>query len=77
MNRRYVISNAAERDMRRIPQPDLERIFAALNLLIGDPPQGDVRKLAGRRDEWRLRVGNWRVRFWYDLEEKPPGLPRP
>ncbi|MFN0093704.1 MAG: type II toxin-antitoxin system RelE family toxin [Dehalococcoidia bacterium] len=23
--------------------------------------QGDVVKLAGRRDEWRLRVGKWRV----------------
>jgi mRNA interferase RelE/StbE len=68
---RYVISNAAERDLRRISRPDLERIFAALDLLVGDPPRGDVRKLAGRDNEYRLRVGDWRVRFLYDTEEGP------
>ncbi|MGH9063368.1 MAG: type II toxin-antitoxin system RelE family toxin [Acidimicrobiales bacterium] len=26
-------------------------------------PDGDVRRLRGRQDEWRLRVGDWRVRF--------------
>ena len=31
--------------------------------------QGDVRKLEGRADTWRLRVGNWRVIFTFD----PPG----
>jgi mRNA interferase RelE/StbE len=24
---------------------------------------GDVKKLVGRHDEWRLRVGDWRVIF--------------
>lgn len=28
--------------------------------------EGDVRKLQGRGDEWRLRVGDWRVFFTYD-----------
>jgi mRNA-degrading endonuclease RelE of RelBE toxin-antitoxin system len=27
---------------------------------------GDVNKLAGRPNEWRLRVGSWRVTFTYD-----------
>lgn len=27
--------------------------------------QGDITKLAGR-EEWRLRVGTWRVRFRFD-----------
>ena len=26
----------------------------------------DVRKLAGTDDEWRLRVGEWRVMPWFD-----------
>jgi mRNA interferase RelE/StbE len=29
-------------------------------------PQGDVATLAGADDEWRLRVGDWRVRFTRD-----------
>ncbi|MEZ4493938.1 MAG: type II toxin-antitoxin system RelE/ParE family toxin [Dehalococcoidia bacterium] len=32
---------------------------------------GDVKKLAGAGNEWRLRVGDWRVRFtlWEDGAE--------
>jgi mRNA-degrading endonuclease RelE of RelBE toxin-antitoxin system len=32
--------------------------------------QGDVKKLRGSRDQWRLRVGDWRVIYVYD----PPGF---
>jgi mRNA-degrading endonuclease RelE of RelBE toxin-antitoxin system len=28
--------------------------------------EGDVLKLSGRSDEWRLRVGDWRVFFTID-----------
>lgn len=31
-----------------------------------DPTQGDVRKLQGKPDEWRLCVGGWRIRFAFD-----------
>jgi mRNA-degrading endonuclease RelE of RelBE toxin-antitoxin system len=31
--------------------------------------QGDVKKLAGTGEHWRLRVGEWRVIFVFD----PPG----
>jgi mRNA interferase RelE/StbE len=31
-------------------------------------PDGDVKRLRGRGDEWRLRVGDWRVRFRVDWE---------
>lgn len=27
---------------------------------------GDVRRLQGQHDLWRLRVGDWRVRFRYE-----------
>ena len=30
---------------------------------------GDVKKLRGNREQWRLRVGDWRVVFTFD----PPG----
>lgn len=28
--------------------------------------RGDIKKLAGREDEWRLRVGDWRICFSLD-----------
>jgi mRNA interferase RelE/StbE len=49
-------------------RPIQRRIVEALDRLVGDPPARDVVKLAGSDDEWRLRVGDWRVRFTRDDE---------
>lgn len=52
----------AERDLSRLDPPVVRRVLAALDrLLVGDPSV-DVRRLRGS-DEWRLRVGDWRVRL--------------
>ena len=42
-----------------------ERVALAVEVLARSE-QGDVRKLADRPDEWRLRVGDWRVIFTFD-----------
>jgi mRNA interferase RelE/StbE len=59
----WVFTKQAQRDMRRLDRPVAQRIVQALDRLCGDPPQGDVVKLTGAPNEWRLRVGDWRVRF--------------
>lgn len=50
----------AGKDMRRLDQPVRERVSAALDRLAQDPHGGALRKLSGLED-WRLRVGDWRV----------------
>jgi mRNA-degrading endonuclease RelE of RelBE toxin-antitoxin system len=32
------------------------------------PPTGDIKRLVGDPPQWRLRVGDWRVRFDRDPE---------
>lgn len=59
----WVFTKQAQRDVRRLDRPVAQRIVQALDRLCGDPPQGDVVKLTGVENEWRLRVGDWRVRF--------------
>jgi mRNA interferase RelE/StbE len=39
-----------------------DRISAAIRRYAAND-QGDVRKLAGSTDEYRLRVGDWRILF--------------
>lgn len=63
----WVFSARAGRDFKRLDRPVQRRIVSALDRLTGDPPAGDVVKLAGA-EEWRLRVGDWRVRFERDVE---------
>jgi mRNA interferase RelE/StbE len=60
---RYVFAPRARRDLRRLDPPVQRRVVEALERLTGDPPAGDVVRLAGVEDEWRLRIGDWRVRF--------------
>jgi mRNA interferase RelE/StbE len=42
-----------------------DRIVAALRTYARER-RGDVKKLRGGEDEWRLRVGDWRVVFQLD-----------
>jgi mRNA interferase RelE/StbE len=56
---------AAEKDLRRLDPPTRERVRQALARLAATG-QGDVRRLQGLADEYRLRVGHWRVRFRFE-----------
>jgi mRNA interferase RelE/StbE len=60
-----VLTASAQRDLRRLDRPVAGRIVDALTRL-ADTGQGDVIRLQGNAEEWRLRVGDWRVRFRYD-----------
>lgn len=62
---RYVLVPQARRDMRRLDRTVRQRIFDALDLLVAER-RGDVAKLHGSDYEWRLRVGNYRIRFQRD-----------
>jgi mRNA-degrading endonuclease RelE of RelBE toxin-antitoxin system len=42
------------------------RILDALTHF-ADTGQGDVQRVQGTADEWRLRVGDWRVHFRYEI----------
>ena len=66
MARDLKIVPRAERDLASIPRRDREAIRRALLRLAADFSGSDVRKLSGRGDEWRLRVGRWRVIFEID-----------
>jgi mRNA interferase RelE/StbE len=61
---RVEITRPATRDLRRLDRPVRERILAAIDGLAEDPPTGDTKRITGiTPPQWRLRVGDWRVRF--------------
>jgi len=60
----------AVHDMRRLDRQVAARVRAAV-LQLGELDTGDVRRLRGVVPaEWRLRVGDWRVRFHYDYDAR-------
>ncbi len=56
----------AEKDIARLDAKLRQRILVGIGRLVADPDNAvGVRKLTGR-SEWRLRIGDWRVRFVRD-----------
>ena len=66
---RYVLTGRARRDLKQLDPPVRRRIMAALDkLVVADVHPREVRKLTS--GEWRLRVGDWRIRFDRDRGEQ-------
>src|SRR5208283_1851104 len=54
---------AAIRDLKSLPSGVRSRIEKAIDRLVDDPRTSGTRKLVGFDDEWRLRVGDYRVLY--------------
>lgn len=59
----------ALKELQRVNKIDQRRIVAAVGQLSDDPRPPSVKKLAGRRDVWRLRVGTYRVLYVIEDQE--------
>ncbi|MDE2721708.1 type II toxin-antitoxin system RelE/ParE family toxin [Candidatus Palauibacter polyketidifaciens] len=57
------ISRTAEKQLRKLPRADRERVAHRMSSLALDPYPRGTRKLAGYDDVFRLRVGRWRILY--------------
>jgi mRNA interferase RelE/StbE len=64
----YAVTPPARRDVRRLEPPVRRRVVKSLDEFVADPFSSDIRKLSA--EQWRLRVGEWRVRFTFDEERR-------
>ncbi|MBX6352054.1 MAG: type II toxin-antitoxin system RelE/ParE family toxin [Thermoflavifilum sp.] len=62
-------SRNAVKDLRRLDKFTVRRIVEAVDTFAATG-RGDVKKLTNSGGEYRLRVGDWRVRFTVDDEVK-------
>ena len=58
------------KDMKKIDEPVKRRIWESINNMLEKPETADIKKLKGKASEYRLRVGDWRVRFQVDYTRK-------
>lgn len=63
-----VITNLAERGLRKVPRADLEDINDAMSEMCTDPYSGDLKFLRGTGGSLRRRVGDWRIFFRLDKD---------
>ncbi len=60
---RLDVSRSAQRDIDDLPSEMKRRVRDAIDGLCAAPALGDIAKLQGGGDRYRLRVGEWRVIF--------------
>jgi mRNA interferase RelE/StbE len=56
-----LLERSAEKDLRRLLNPIHDRIVRAINVLSKNPRPPGCRKLTGSKNDWRIRVGDYRV----------------
>jgi len=58
---RVFLERAAERDLRRLSPDVHDRVIEANQNLAGNPRPPGCRKLVGTANDWRIRVGDYRI----------------
>jgi len=64
------LEHAAERDLKRLAAENFHRIIPSIEALGENPRPAGCRKLSGSKSDWRIRVGDYRVLYEIDDEEK-------
>jgi mRNA interferase RelE/StbE len=62
------IEKTAENDLKRLPTTTFQRIIPQIRTLAQTPRPSGCRKLSGSKNDWRIRVGDYRV--LYEIDEK-------
>ena len=62
------VEKAAENDLKRLPPITFHRIIPHIRALAGNPRPSSCRKLTGSKNDWRIRIRDYRV--LYEIDEK-------
>ena len=60
------IKQSAQRELDALRDPLFARIDRKILALSGNPRPAGCKKLKGYKDQWRIRVGDWRVLYIID-----------
>jgi mRNA interferase RelE/StbE len=58
---RVFLERAAEKDLARLSSEVHDRVISAIRGLASEPRPPGCRKLSGGKNDWRIRVGDYRV----------------
>lgn len=60
------VKPAARKELEALPNPILARVVRKLESLADVPRPAGCKKLKGYKDQWRIRIGDWRVVYLID-----------
>jgi len=62
------LERSAGNDLKRLPTSVFHRIILEIKTLAENPRPSGCRKITGSKNDWRIRVGDYRV--VYEIDEK-------
>jgi mRNA interferase RelE/StbE len=62
------LEHSVERDLKRLPAEEFHRIISHITDLAENPRPAGCRKIMGSKNDWRIRVGSFRI--IYEIDEK-------
>jgi mRNA interferase RelE/StbE len=60
------IEKTAENDIKRLPTTTFHRIISQIRALAENPKPSGCRKLTGSKNDWRIRIRDYRVLYEID-----------
>ena len=69
-NYKLIYHKSAVKFIAKIDKNSQERIATGLKGLLTIPPDGDIKSLKGQTDLYRLRIGDFRIIFNINHQEK-------
>jgi len=64
------LEGAAERDLKRLTAEEFNRIIENIRGLRDNPRPPGCRKIASSKNDWRIRVGSYRIIYEIDAKAK-------
>jgi mRNA interferase RelE/StbE len=60
------LEHAAEKDLKKLPGEIFQRIITHIKSLAKTPRPSGCRKITGTKNDWRIRVGDYRIIYEID-----------
>lgn len=55
------LERRAERDLKKLPAIEFQRVILKIKMLAGHPRPTNCRKISISKNDWRIRIGDYRV----------------
>jgi mRNA interferase RelE/StbE len=63
-----VLERRAERDLKKLPAEVFNRLIPSIKALSENPKPSGCRKITGSENDWRIRIGDYRIIYEIDEE---------
>jgi mRNA interferase RelE/StbE len=70
VNFEILFKSSAAKEFRNLPQDIKKRVITKIDLLSSNPFPKDVKKLKGKNDYYRLRIGYYRIVYELNQNDK-------